>query len=499
MLYLDKRQNTILCISLFLVLVGSRSAVINYGGNSVPFGDEWDGDAARLLQPYIQGNLTVCELFFPHNEHIIFFTRLLTLLIFKISGYWDVIFQMIANAILDAVTVVAISRALSRVLPGGWAPTAMILSVLINALPLGWENILLGFNTHFYLLLAFSFAGLWFLADSPAWSLRWAAGGLCSVASFLCMASGALTLGAAIGLHLAQTVCNRRGGLREWLGIAALGAVTVALVSTVLDAPAAGALGAHSLSQFAAAFFQFASWPPPLPLGLVIGLPTSVFCILTFANRPALSDPRWFNVGAYVWILTQFVALAAGRAEIGVQDRYSDTLLTGLMINLTSAFWLSSYAVSGSKGKIWPYLGLAAWLATVGASLAHTVRHVPGDVDNWRQITAVEARNLRGYLATGDASDLAGAPLLEIPYFESNRLRELLDAPEIRSALPPELLSRDVPRNWVEAFKRNFLGQSFTLLGSGLLLLIAFIARGGCTTAKWEIVRRILPVNWGNR
>ena len=495
---IGKKQHAILFLSLFLIFVGSRAAIINYGGNSVPFGDEWDGGAAGLFKPYMQGNLTLGELFRVHNEHVIFFTRLLTLLIFKISGYWDVILQMIANAIVDAATVVAISAALSRTLPGGWAQSAMILSVLINALPLGWENTVLGFNTHFYLLLAFSFAGLWFLADSPAWSLRWFAGALCSIASFLCMASGALTLGAAMGLHLAQIACNRRAGVREWLGIAALGAVTIAMARTVLEAPASDGLGAHSLSQFAAALFQFASWPPPFRLGLVIGAPSLIFCILTFANRPALNDPRWFNVGAYGWVLTQFLALAAGRAEIGVQSRYSDMLLIGLAINLTSAFWLSASAVSGAKGKIWPYLGLAAWLAVVGTSLAHAARHVPGDLENWRQITAAGARNVRAYLVTGDASDLAGAPLLEIPYFESNRLRELLDAPEIRSVLPPELLSRDVPDTWVEAFKRTFLSQSFTLLGSGLVLLIAFVAWKSWATAKREHIPRTSPIGWGN-
>ena len=57
MLSLTKRQNAVLCVSLFLIFVGSRAAVINYGGNSVPFGDEWDGVAAGLLRPYLQGNL----------------------------------------------------------------------------------------------------------------------------------------------------------------------------------------------------------------------------------------------------------------------------------------------------------------------------------------------------------------------------------------------------------------------------------------------------------
>ena len=174
--FLDNRRQTVLIVSLFLIIVGARAVVINYAGNATPYADEWDGEAANLLEPYLKGALTIGDLFHAHNEHVIFFTRLLTLAIFNVSGYWDVVLQMIANAILDAAIVVAISYALSRPLRGGWALAAMILSALVNALPLSYDNILLGFNTHFYLLLAFSFASLWFMADSRAWSPRWARG-----------------------------------------------------------------------------------------------------------------------------------------------------------------------------------------------------------------------------------------------------------------------------------------------------------------------------------
>ena len=155
--FLDHRRQTLLVVSLFLIVVGARAVVINYAGNVTPYADEWDGAAANLLKPYLQGSLTLGDLFRAHNEHVIFFTRLLTLAVFNVSGYWDVVLEMIVNAILDAATVVAISYALSRPLRDTWALVAIILSVLVNALPLSFDNLLFGFNTHFYLLLAFSF------------------------------------------------------------------------------------------------------------------------------------------------------------------------------------------------------------------------------------------------------------------------------------------------------------------------------------------------------
>jgi hypothetical protein len=208
-----------------------------------------------------------------------------------------------------------------------------------------------------------------------------------------------------------------------------------------------------------------------------MALPSVLFCLRTFADRPALSDARWFNVAAFGWILTQFVAFAAGRALIPVETRYLDTLLIGLAVNMTSFFWLVGSDAARGKRKIWWSAALAAWLVIVAASLVRPAHPLPGSMDLRRQTADVQEKNLRFYLATGDASYLAGAPLMDIPYPEATRLRELLDAPELRAALPPELLSRNTPSNWVEAFKRTFLAQGYIWLGAGVLLLIAFVAR----------------------
>ena len=482
---LDKKRTTFLLASLFLILVGSRTALIGYAANSTPFMDEWDADAAFLLKPYLQGNMTLSDLFAPFNEHRVFFTKLLVISIFHISGYWDVVLQMVTNMIIDCTTIVALSYTLSRVLDGGLAAAAaLIVSTLINAVPLGYDNALLGFNTHFYLVRAFSFASLWFLVDSRAWSPRWAVGVLCATGSFLCMASGALTLSVAVAGQMLQIACGRRGGFREWLGIAALTAMTITLASLVPHVPQADAFKAHSIGQFLSAFLQLASWPAPSGLGLIIFLPSALFCLRTFADRPAASDPRWFNVMALGWLTIQMLAIAKGRGQFPIQSRYFDMLLIGMTINLVSAFWLFQYNAIESTRVLFRSLALAAWLSIFALSLLHPQRHLLSIIDERRQTGEIEARNLRGYLATGDVAFLAGTAVLEIPYIDSGRLRELLDTPEIRSALPPELLSRDPPRHWVEALKRNFLRLSPVWMGLGVLLLIATVASAALAPAR---------------
>ena len=195
---------------------------------------------------------------------------------------------MIANAILDALTVVAISAALSRTLPGGWAQIAVILSVLINAIPLGWENMVLGFNTHFYLLLAFSFgvSGFWRTAGRGRYDGSPEA--FARLLHFSVWRRAPLTLGAAIGLHLRRS--RAIAGAGSEIGLELLRSARSRSFWRAWICTRPGLAGwARIPAEFAAAFFHFASWPPPFPLGLIIAAPSLIFCIITLVDRPALT------------------------------------------------------------------------------------------------------------------------------------------------------------------------------------------------------------------
>ena len=411
--FVARRRTGLLSASLFLILFGSRAALIHYAGNSTPFMDEWDGDAAFLIKP-LHGDLALGDLVAPYNEHRIAFTRLLVLSILHVSGYWDVVLQMVVNAILDAATVVAIGYALTRVLSPGLATGATIACVVINAVPYGYDNALLGFNTHFYLLNAFAFASLWLLAGAPAWSARWAAGVFAAVCAYFCMASGALIPAAACAVHLLQAVRGRRGGRSEAAGMAALAGAAVVLLGLVPRVEASDAFKAHSVGQFLSAFLQLASWPAHAPFGLILFLPGALFLVRTLSDRPKLVDPRWVNVAALVWVLGAIVALAEGRAQWPLQSRYTGVLLIGSMVNLVSALWLFRFAPVAGARTPWRTLALAAWLAVFVLSLTHPQRHLRALIDERRDIAVAEARNLQGYLATGDAAFLAGPPALQI-------------------------------------------------------------------------------------
>ena len=481
---LDRNLMAVTLASLFLILLGARAVLISHAGSPTPFLDEWEADGAHLLGPYIRGNLTLSDLWIPLNEHRIFFTKLLVLLMFNVSGYWDVVLQMIVNSLLDAVTVVAIAYALSRVLHGGLAVAAIVLSTLINAVPFGYDNAVLGFNTHFYLLLTFSFGALWFLIDSPAWSWRWGAGVLCALGSSVCLASGNLTFAAAGGAQLLQMACGRRAGLREALGIAVLVLMTLVLMTTIPHVPDAEIQKAQSVRQFLSAFIGLASWPAHTAIGLVLILPSLFFLGRTIEDRPTLSDPRWFNVAMFGWVVSQMLAFAVGRALLPLQSRYFDILLIGTTINFVSAFWL--FQRDAPRRRTWRSFALAAWLLALALSLTRPQRHLPDQIEEWRTMLATGSKNVQSYLATGDSSFILRAPGAEVPSFFPKRLRELLDTPEIRSSLPPTLLSVEAPRPWVEAFKSGFLRLGGIWIAIGTFLLAAVAVRSARGVAKPE-------------
>ena len=487
--FVEKHRASLLLVSLFLLLLGSRAALIRYAGFPTPFLDEWEADGATLLKPYLAGHLGVGDLFVPINEHRIPFTKLTVLGVYEIAGYWDVVLQMIVNAFVDSATVVGVAYALSRVLPRNWAVAAMIVSTAINALPYAYDNVVLGFNTHFYLLLTFSFVGLGLLADSRAWSPRWAFGVLFALASSMCLASGALTLGAAAAAQGLQMACGRRAGLREIVAITALVAISVALISIVPHVPEADELRAHSIGQALLAFAALASWPSNSLLGLAFFLPSAVFVLRALAERPALNDPRWFNVMALAWFVSQVLAIAVGRAQLPMQTRFADIMLVGVTINLVSAFWVFQSNAAQLTPKHWRRLSLAAWLGLLALSLTHSQRHLPDRIEEWRMILAAGQTNVRNYLSTGDPDFAARAPAREVPSFDPGRLRELLDTPEIRAALPPDLTGKASPRPRLEAVKEFVLRTGPVWLGFGVLLLIAVVVSGTAVSAAPRTLR----------
>jgi hypothetical protein len=320
---------------------------------------------------------------------------------------------------------------------------------------------------------------LWLAADSKAWSLRWAAALVCGAASLFAMASGALTLGAIAATHGARMACGRRTGAREGLGIAALCGATALLMLFVPHVPQSDAFRARSLEEFLRGVIVLAEWPAGSLFGWLIILPSALFCLKLARDRADLRDPRWFNFAALAWIAVQIAALAYGRAQAIPQSRYFDTLILAVTIHFVSALWMAETNAPGER-RTRALVALAAWIAILGVALPSAERHLPREIERWRERVEAGGATVRFYLATGDASYLSTRPGAPLPYPDASRLRGYLDGPETRAFLPPELLSRAAPQSAMEAAKHAFLhvAPAGTGFGAGILL-VALLWRAG--------------------
>ena len=213
-----------------LVVIGAKCWMISRYGSPTPFSDQWDAEGAFLYPKYFDGTLSFFDLISPHNEHRILVTRLWSLLLLELEGYWDPILQMVANTLILGAAVALFIAAFRPILDHrSWLVFALF-SMVIFSLPFGWANTLAGFSSSWYFMLLFSIAGLVVIIDAAAFTPRWWLAALLLILSYFSIAGGALTVAAAFAIGMVQFVVGRRSGPRELLALAILATVTVAMV-----------------------------------------------------------------------------------------------------------------------------------------------------------------------------------------------------------------------------------------------------------------------------
>jgi hypothetical protein len=462
-------------IGTFLVIFAAKLALIGRYGSAVPFWDEWDAEGANLFAPFLDGRLTLSDLMAAHNEHRVLVTRLLAMAILEVGGRWDVIPQMVLNAALHSATLVMIALSLAASGPSNRKTTLAILlfTSLAGAVPFGWENTLLGFNTHFYLSIALSWACMAILVGAGAFSRRWWAGVVIGAGCLFTTASGALSLCAPLGVAVLQMLRGRRNGIREVAAMAGLAALTCLLVAAIPTVPGHAVFEAHTIGQFVGAFMQVGSWPLG-PAALVpVQAPAVLLGIIIVAVAPPRSDPNWRLVGAFGWLVTQLAAIAFSRANgFPVSSRYLDLLVVGQIVGAVTALRLVQPPRPLPVRPRVVSRGVAGWFALIlVGDLLFTWRHLPAAIRERWSTSLIQADHLRDYLLHGDAAGFADRDRMHLPYPDPDRLREILDNPDVRAILPISL-GGDAPESWLTHAAACVVGAWPALLVTGLVVLV---------------------------
>ncbi|MHA1774129.1 MAG: hypothetical protein ACTSXO_08385 [Candidatus Heimdallarchaeota archaeon] len=438
-------------LAVALIIFGARLWVIHNFGNTVPYWDQWDSEAAFLFIPWLNDTLSFWDLFAPHNEHRIFFTRLQSLLLLTLNGgEWNPLLEMLVNALLSTLTAIILLMILSPLL-GKVAQNGILFSVVVLwSIPYGWENILAGFQSAFYFMLLFSLLALWGLLHK-AFTFKWWIGVLCAIAAYFSLASGffILVVLIVVKLYLIATDTGNRRYHFPTLIVSII--LTTAAVILLVDVPGHAVLKAKDINELMLAFGKALAWPWVTHpwFSLVLYLPFLAFVFKIIWRRDKLAYAELFVLALGGWIILQAASMAYARGAGGIMpaSRYMDVLALGVIVNLL-AFYLIAQTGESLSHRLKGFLNTSflIWavliIVGIGRLMVINTDQIMGiwqAMQHKSTLSTEQLKHTREFMRTGELSVLQNKPYLHIPYPIPKRLATLLSNPKLRSILPHTL------------------------------------------------------------
>jgi len=420
----------------------ARLVYVQLFSSPIPFWDQWDGEADRVLRPWIEGHFDLGHLLLAHNEHRIVPTKLVTIALYELTGRWsnmdEARFTAVLYGVIPAMLIWSIFADDRPRAPALVQLALAVVVLLFAVLPFSWENMLIGFQSQFYFMLA-SGIGVVILAARQHDNLL-AAAAVLALSAFACltMASGLITPLVAICVY--TLACIFLPG-RRWPALLTMGILLVlalATYATTPQIPQHQALRPASATEFLNAVTHILSWPASSYRWAMIclWLPTPIMLLWHLAHRQ-ITRADVVMAGLYGWSLAQGLAIAAGRGQglVDVPSRYIELLVPGLFANAWFALSLlhDQHRVTLRIRVPALLVSIAFFLVLLGGLLVRT----PGDLHELRVRSAaltVQRENTLQYLRSNDPA-VFDAPFFALPYPDHARLKLVLDTPAIREAL----------------------------------------------------------------
>jgi len=435
------RRTVLWLAMLFLIVVWAKALVLLQHPVPVPFWDQWDGEGAMLYIPWWHDGLTWRQMFALHNEHRLFFSRLLAVALLVLNGQWDPHLQILVNAVILALAAVVLAAVLWMAGGRRRLPFVVALVALAVAPPLGLENSLHGFQSAFYLLLLFSLLAIWLMIAHEPGTAAWALGVACAFCSLFTVAGGALVIVPVALASVLRAVATPRRWRRLAITVVALAAVA-AVAAAAMSPPIAyhEPLKAVSWPAFIRSLGRNLAlpWVDAPALAPILWLPLAVAAGVVLRRRLQSKEDERLLLALGAWVLCQALAIAYARGGDGVApaSRYLDLLGLGLVVNsLALATWL---AAGKRPVQIGVVVILCVWLGGLTAGIVSLSRETLATHGQQRERGAREhVRNVRAFVATDDIDELLDkiGPR-DLPYNNAWLLANWLQHPYIRHVLP---------------------------------------------------------------
>ncbi|HWY78007.1 MAG TPA: hypothetical protein VN281_20500 [Verrucomicrobiae bacterium] len=435
------RIHLIWAISLFLLGLAMKLALIQRCENSLPFYDQWVAEGVDIYIPFFEHHLSLADMFRASNEHRVFWTRVYDLGLLLLNGQWDSQVQIVANAIIHCAILSGFGWLMAGLLGTRTWPFIGLPLLLALALPYAWENTLWGFQSQFYFLILFSFLMIRLLGSNQPWSPRWRLGVLVAFVGLFSMASGFLATVAVAGIVMIEIFRTPTIWKRQAPTLVVCGLVTVAGLLLKVDVPRHSDLKAHSLRDFVVALGEYFAWPNQQTVWLA-PLNLSPFVLLGFLYLRSRGDKRpaeQMVLGVGLWVLLQDLACAYARGgnAMAPASRYMDTCSFLLIVNCLSIILIfNRYRHRLPFAPAW--LGVCAiWVVVAGVGLwLITVNGCKSPLQSWIAWQRERTRTTRAFVATDNEQCFNIPDRFGIPFPNLTALTYLLRAPAIRTILP---------------------------------------------------------------
>jgi hypothetical protein len=430
--------------TLFLVTFSAKLLLIHSYPARVPFLDQWDAEAAGLYIPFDEGCLSWQQMFTPHNEHRVFFTRLLALALLTVNGQWDPVLQQVVNAALHALTAVAIAIIFWHAADRRRLDVVALLCAVCFALPFSWENTLAGFQSAFYFLLLFFVLSLGLTTRrvlSAAWWLGWS----CVFCGLFTAAGGLLTV-LAVGIMSIVRRFTGRSSVRETAANLALAVILfgygLSLTSPPIEQHAS--LKAQSTADLMIAFARNLAWPwiDTPAMFVVVWLPVILLIVAIGLRRHRTDELDVLAVGLAAWVVLQSGAVAYGRGAgaAAPASRYMDVLALGWFAN-GMVFASLADRLRGQRiawlGAVVVFAGWATW--GIAGATKISKRSLAAAGGRSGSMTNYE-HDIRRFLKRDDLATFVSKQFPEVPHWNATILANAwLRHPYIRRILPPAI------------------------------------------------------------
>lgn len=429
----------LLAISLFGIVFGANLWVLDRFGSDMPNWDQWDAEGTNLYLPYFQHRLGLPDLFAPHNEHRVVFTKAFNLGLLLANGQWDARVQCAANSALHSLFAAMAFLGGCHVLAARWRAPLFAICALLVGLPISWQNLIGGFHSPQYFLLLLSFGTIALLCFARTGSGAWWAGLVLAVLANFTLGSGFFAAAAVAGTLTIRALCRHTTWRAIWPTLAGCAIPILVGVLTRTSVSGHEFLMARSLHDFIFTVVNSLRWPAISSpwLALVVYAPAALFVWSALRwRRDDVRDRENLLFASLIWLLLQFAAAgyARGADAPDPASRYLDTVTFGLLVNVVALAFLLDFRSITRGWRIACWLLGALWIGVVAQGLWHHVNSVvTGELPRVGAWLRDGEYNLRAYLATNDYARIEGRT---IPYPSADALRERLSHPELRALMP---------------------------------------------------------------